>query len=63
MLNRVWFITGASSGLGYAFTQAALEKGDIVAASARRTGPFNMMKTEYEKRIQEWESWKWEDRK
>ncbi len=33
--NRVWFITGASSGLGYEFTKASLETGDQVVAVAR----------------------------
>jgi NAD(P)-dependent dehydrogenase (short-subunit alcohol dehydrogenase family) len=33
--SRTWFITGASRGLGRAFTLAALERGDHVAAAAR----------------------------
>ena len=28
--KRVWFITGASKGLGYAFTCAALKAGYII---------------------------------
>ncbi|GAA0500348.1 short-chain dehydrogenase/reductase [Paractinoplanes deccanensis] len=32
---RTWFITGAGRGLGRAFTLAALERGDRVAAAAR----------------------------
>ncbi|MET7419712.1 SDR family NAD(P)-dependent oxidoreductase [Dactylosporangium sp. NPDC005555] len=32
---RTWFITGASRGLGRAFTRAALSRGDRVAAAAR----------------------------
>src|SRR5919108_875589 len=32
---RVWFITGASAGLGRALTEAALEHGDRVTATAR----------------------------
>ncbi|MDR0433607.1 MAG: SDR family NAD(P)-dependent oxidoreductase [Gracilibacteraceae bacterium] len=35
MANRVWLITGASKGLGYAYTQKALECGDNVIALAR----------------------------
>lgn len=34
---RVWFITGTSSGMGYATAKAALERGDLVAATARNT--------------------------
>ncbi|MEU4409011.1 SDR family oxidoreductase [Streptosporangium sp. NPDC023963] len=33
--SRIWFITGAGRGLGRAFTLAALERGDRVAAAAR----------------------------
>ncbi len=35
-----WLITGASSGFGLALAQAALERGDRVAATARRPGPI-----------------------
>ena len=35
MTDKVWFITGASKGLGREFTEAALERGDRVAACAR----------------------------
>jgi NAD(P)-dependent dehydrogenase (short-subunit alcohol dehydrogenase family) len=35
--NRVWFITGASSGFGRALADAALERGDSIVATARRT--------------------------
>ncbi len=34
---RVWFITGTSSGLGRAISQAALDHGDRVVATARST--------------------------
>lgn len=33
--GRVWFITGASRGLGHAFARAALEVGDRVVAISR----------------------------
>lgn len=35
MTTKTWFITGASRGFGRAWTQAALERGDRVAATAR----------------------------
>jgi NAD(P)-dependent dehydrogenase (short-subunit alcohol dehydrogenase family) len=48
--HKVWFITGASKGFGYVWTEAALARGDRVAAAARngfhqmdehfRTTPF-----------------------
>jgi NAD(P)-dependent dehydrogenase (short-subunit alcohol dehydrogenase family) len=34
---RVWLITGASSGFGRAIADAAMERGDAVVATARRT--------------------------
>ena len=33
--NRTWFITGAAAGLGREWTQAALDRGDRVAAAVR----------------------------
>src|SRR5687767_6114156 len=33
--EKVWFITGASRGFGRIWTEAALRRGDLVAASAR----------------------------
>jgi len=35
--NRVWFITGASSGFGRAIVDAAMARGDSVVATVRRT--------------------------
>jgi NAD(P)-dependent dehydrogenase (short-subunit alcohol dehydrogenase family) len=35
MTNKVWFITGASRGFGRIWAEAALERGDRVAATAR----------------------------
>ncbi|MFF8633791.1 SDR family NAD(P)-dependent oxidoreductase [Streptomyces pilosus] len=37
---RIWFITGASRGLGRAFAQAALSAGDRVVAVARNVEPL-----------------------
>ncbi|WP_405102344.1 SDR family NAD(P)-dependent oxidoreductase [Micromonospora sp. NBC_01412] len=38
---RTWFITGASRGLGRAFTEAALAAGDRVVGVARDVGPLD----------------------
>ena len=38
--NRVWLITGASSGFGRAIADAALGRGDSVVAASRRTEPL-----------------------
>jgi NAD(P)-dependent dehydrogenase (short-subunit alcohol dehydrogenase family) len=46
-MNKVWFITGASSGLGFAFVKAALKRGDSVAAIARNTNPLLGFQKEY----------------
>ena len=35
-MDRVWLITGANSGFGRAFTEAAVAAGDTVVATARR---------------------------
>jgi NAD(P)-dependent dehydrogenase (short-subunit alcohol dehydrogenase family) len=37
-MPKVWFITGTSKGFGRVWAQAALERGDSVAATARDTG-------------------------
>ena len=34
--SKVWFITGASRGFGRIWAEAALERGDRVAATARK---------------------------
>jgi NAD(P)-dependent dehydrogenase (short-subunit alcohol dehydrogenase family) len=36
--SKVWFITGTSKGFGRVWAEAALERGDRVAATARDTG-------------------------
>jgi NAD(P)-dependent dehydrogenase (short-subunit alcohol dehydrogenase family) len=37
MKQKTWFITGAGRGLGRVWAEAALERGDKVAATARDT--------------------------
>ena len=36
MTEKIWFVTGASKGFGRIWTEAALKRGDKVAATARR---------------------------
>jgi NAD(P)-dependent dehydrogenase (short-subunit alcohol dehydrogenase family) len=45
--HRVWFITGTSSGMGYGATKAALEHGDLVAATAINTGPVEELAADF----------------
>lgn len=36
-MSKVWFITGSSRGFGRAFAEAALSRGDRIAATAGNT--------------------------
>lgn len=47
--TRVWFVTGASSGLGYVFTKKALESGDKVVGVARNIEKLNELKYHFVK--------------
>lgn len=49
--KRVWFITGASKGLGYAFACAALKAGDSVVAVARTIGKLEKLKDSYQESL------------
>lgn len=40
-MNKVWFVTGSSRGLGREFVKAALSRGDRVAATARNTASLD----------------------
>jgi len=44
---KVWFITGASRGFGRVWTEAALERGDKVAATARKAESLAGLKEQY----------------
>lgn len=41
-MNKVWFITGASKGIGYAIALSALKDGDSVAAVTRKENGFSV---------------------
>ena len=45
--KKVWFITGANRGLGRAFVEAALERGDQVAATSRTPEPLRDLSEKY----------------
>ncbi|GAA0588042.1 SDR family NAD(P)-dependent oxidoreductase [Streptomyces crystallinus] len=49
--GRVWFVTGASRGLGHAFAEAALAAGDRVAVAARTAGPLEALAAAHPGRV------------
>ncbi|GGR58420.1 hypothetical protein GCM10010236_08510 [Streptomyces eurythermus] len=46
-MAKIWFITGSSRGFGRQFTEAALSRGDKVAAAARDTAALADLATAY----------------
>ncbi|MGP3960991.1 SDR family NAD(P)-dependent oxidoreductase [Nonomuraea sp. 3N208] len=46
-MSKVWFVTGSSRGLGRNFVEAALSRGDRVAATARNTASLDELVTAY----------------
>jgi NAD(P)-dependent dehydrogenase (short-subunit alcohol dehydrogenase family) len=46
-MNKVWFVTGATRGLGAAIAKAALEDGDKVVVSGRRIEPLQDVFAQY----------------
>jgi NAD(P)-dependent dehydrogenase (short-subunit alcohol dehydrogenase family) len=46
-LSKTWFITGASRGFGREWTEAALERGDSVAATARNVETLDDLTAQY----------------
>jgi NAD(P)-dependent dehydrogenase (short-subunit alcohol dehydrogenase family) len=46
-MSKIWFVTGSSRGLGRGFVEAALSRGDKVAATARNTGSVNELVAAY----------------
>ncbi|SDU73446.1 SDR family NAD(P)-dependent oxidoreductase [Jiangella alkaliphila] len=47
MSSKTWLITGASKGFGREWTEAALERGDRVAALSRSAGAFDDLAAKY----------------
>lgn len=46
-MSKVWFVTGSSRGLGRCFVEAALARGDKVAATARNTASLDEVVATY----------------
>ncbi|MFJ9823698.1 SDR family NAD(P)-dependent oxidoreductase [Streptomyces sp. NPDC101160] len=46
-MSKVWFVTGSARGLGRAFVEAALSRGDRVAATARDTARLDDLVAAY----------------
>lgn len=51
MASKVWFITGSSKGFGRVWAEAALERGDSVAATARDPGTLADLVQRYGDRV------------
>jgi NADP-dependent 3-hydroxy acid dehydrogenase YdfG len=49
--HKIWFITGASRGFGYVWTEAALARGDTVVAAARNIGSLDALTVKYGDRL------------
>jgi NAD(P)-dependent dehydrogenase (short-subunit alcohol dehydrogenase family) len=50
-MEQIWFITGSSRGLGRALVRAAMEAGDLVAATARQPSDLDDLVVDYGERI------------
>jgi NAD(P)-dependent dehydrogenase (short-subunit alcohol dehydrogenase family) len=51
MMTQVWLITGSSRGLGRAFTEAVLQAGGSVAATARNVNDLTDLRQKYGTRV------------
>jgi NAD(P)-dependent dehydrogenase (short-subunit alcohol dehydrogenase family) len=49
--SKVWFITGTSKGFGRIWAEAALERGDRVAATARDAGTLDALTESYGEQV------------
>ena len=50
-MGKIWFITGASRGFGHLWAEAALKRGDKVAATARDTKSLTDLVSQYGDRV------------
>jgi NAD(P)-dependent dehydrogenase (short-subunit alcohol dehydrogenase family) len=50
-MEQIWFVTGSSRGLGRALVRAALDAGDLVAATARQPAQLDDLVAHYGERI------------
>lgn len=50
-MSKIWFVTGASRGFGRQWTEAALERGDSVVATARDTTKLDDLVSEHGDRV------------
>lgn len=50
-MQKVWFITGSSRGLGKSLTEAVLKSGDKVAATARNIQQLDALAAQYPKQL------------
>jgi NAD(P)-dependent dehydrogenase (short-subunit alcohol dehydrogenase family) len=50
-MEQTWFITGSSRGLGRALVKAALDAGDLVAATARQPAQLDDLVADYGERM------------
>jgi NAD(P)-dependent dehydrogenase (short-subunit alcohol dehydrogenase family) len=50
-MSKVWFVTGASRGFGRRFVEAALSRGDKVAATVRDTTTLTALVTVHSSRV------------
>src|SRR5580658_9218276 len=50
-MNKTWFITGASAGLGRLMTEQLLTRGDRIVATVRRMDTLADLQKEYDDRL------------